>query len=78
MIFGTFGDDFPSLKKVLYEKYPNGKERYSVELKDIQKHCLDKKKVREGINEIQKHIGKKGLNIMYFDWIEELKKELKL
>ena len=74
----TFEKDFPGLKgkEIGYDEA----SYKTIEFKklDIQKHCLDKQKVKEGLNEIQKHIGKKGLNIMYFDWIEELKKELKL
>ncbi len=63
-----FEKDFPSLKDFISDK---GKEYESVFSNHIQKHCLDKKKVLEVVNE---HLEGFGMP----ETLKIIKKELNL
>lgn len=79
----AFEEQFSSLK--IKEQIPLKLKdlrysRWTMEqlLKDIQKYCLDKQRVKKILRDLQETIGKQGINIALYDLIEEKKKELGL
>ena len=57
-----FEENFPSLKLLYFESDPIDDYVYT---EDVQKHCLDKAKVKEALERFLKKI-----NVKWDDWIE--------
>ena len=88
----NFEEQFPSLKGkgTLFERFIGtspDKDRTTYRFANtwkafteanIKNNCLDKQKVKEEFDLIQRFIGKKGVNLVIYDLIEEKKKELGL